>query len=151
MTMNEKIYAESGFGVFGVGILPADGYKGGSPDVVKTLLAAPVEGYIVKAINLTSNDTVARYFELSLYDGANTFVLGTVAVAISSGQSSTGNVASVNVLDSTLLKGLERDISGNSVIKLPSGWELRGRMIASAISSGKQIDITVFYASLAAL
>lgn len=145
MAMNEKFYAEAGFGNFGIAFLPAD------TNVNKNLFTnSAVEGVIVKAINISSNDSAAEYFELSMYDGANTFILGTIPIPISAGQSATGAVPSVNLLDGANIKGLERDINGNYIIKLAGGWSLRGRMIGT-ITSGKQITVTGFYASMTAV
>lgn len=83
------------------------------------------EGVIIKAINLVSEDASnPRYVNLKVYDGATAYFLGVIPVPAYSGTKSDGTVASVKGLDETKIKGLEKDIQGNYILKLKGGWRL---------------------------
>ncbi len=141
MSKNETFYAVSGFNMFGKQITPAE------TTVAQTLHTAPTEGSIVKSINVSSSDTAIRYMELSINDGVDDFILGTIEIPITAGQSVTGVVPSVNALDSANIVGLEKDIQGNNIIKLAPSYILKARMIAT-ITSAKAVDILGSYESI---
>jgi hypothetical protein len=85
----------------------------------KTVYTAGPNGSKVSSLIAVSSDTAARDVQVSITNAGTSFPLGTVAVPIGAGNSS--SVPSVNMLDPTRLVGLAYDSDGNPFIHLVSG------------------------------
>ena len=98
----------------GVKILPAD------TTTLKTLFTAGVNDSVVKAINVQSTDTAARVVNLYVNDGTTDFLIGSVNVPLSSGN--TGTAATIDLLGGALMPSLPYDANGKRIIPLPAGY-----------------------------
>ena len=94
-----------------------------------TLYTASSDGAVVKSIVASTNDTTAVNLVVVVNNGSADFVLGTVNLPINSGY--TGAIASVDVLGSSLIPGLPKDINNRSVLPLPSGHVLKVGCLAT--------------------
>lgn len=94
-----------------------------------TLFSAGANGSKVNALNATSTDTASRQVVIAIFDGTNYFPIGSLSVPGNAG-TTTGAVASVNLLDQTKVSGLPLDADGNPYILLESGDSL----VASVLS-----------------
>lgn len=90
---------------------------------LKTLYTAGTEGDIVKSITLVSNDTAAKVVDLYVNDGTTDFLLVSTNVPITSG--TTGAIAGIDLLGSTLLPGSILDSTGKRVLLLPATYTLK--------------------------
>lgn len=97
-------------------IAPAD------TSTVKTLITAGTNGTKVQAILATSTDTSARDLALYLTISATNYLLGTVAIPLTSG--SVNSVVTVDVLHAAQIPGLPFDGNGNHVLFLAPGSSL---------------------------
>lgn len=91
--------------------------------VAATLYTASANDAVVKSLMVSTNDTTAVNLVVVINNGTSDFVLGTVNVPINSGY--TGAIASVDVLGSSLLPGLPRDLNNRSILPLPAGHILK--------------------------
>ena len=104
-----------------------------------TCVTAGTNGTRIDAIGATSTDTVARYFNVLLYNGSTTWIIGEVNIPASAGQSS-GAVLPVSVLNSVVAPWI--DSTGS--IYLASGYQLQFALKTSAVTSGDQINFFAF-------
>ncbi len=108
---------------------PAVALTSANTTVAATLYTAATEGAVVKSLVVSTNDTTAVNLVVSINNGTSDFVLGTVNIPINSGY--TGAIASVDILGSSLLPGLPRDVAGRSVIQLQAGYILKVGALAT--------------------
>jgi hypothetical protein len=104
----------------------------------KTVYTAGASGSKVSSLIAVSTDTSARDVQISITNGGTSFPLGTVTVALGSGNSGTAN--SVNLLDPTKLVGVALDADGNPYILLVSGDTLTVSALTT-VTSGKLITV----------
>lgn len=106
------------------------------------------EGLIIKAINIASTDT-AIIHKLTLWlntsaDGLSgtDYPIGVLIVPIEAGTKNDGTVVSVKGLDEIKIRGLQKDIQGNYIIKLEGGYSLKGSLTATA-TADKAVSVIV--------
>lgn len=125
-----------------VNIVPGDGTD------KKVLLSTTgyAEGLIVKSMNIATTE-VTNAMRLFLFlntsaDGLSgtDYPLGVVLVPLEAGTKSDGTVVSVKGLDETKIRGLQKDIQGNYILKLKGGYSLKGS-VSTALGSGKAMSI----------
>jgi hypothetical protein len=97
--------------------------------VAATLYTVSANDAVVKSLVASTNDTTAVNLVVSINNGISDFVLGTVNLPINSGY--TGAIASVDILGSSLIPGLPRDINGRAVLPLPYGHVLKVGCLAT--------------------
>lgn len=97
--------------------------------VAATLYTAGANDAVVKSLTVSSNDTSAVNLVISINNGTSDFVIGTVNIPINSGY--TGAIASVDVLGSSLLPGLPRDVNNRAIIPLAAGFVLKVGALAT--------------------
>jgi hypothetical protein len=100
----------------------------------KDLIAAGADGSKVLAINVTSDDTSDVDMAVSVHDGTTAYLLGTVPVPTLSGTD--GSAPSVDLLDSTLIAGLDSD----GELFLPSGYKVQVAPLAS-VTAAKTVTV----------
>lgn len=105
---------------------------------VTTLYAAGTNGSKVEGIYVTSTDTSARDLAIYYVVSATNYQLGQISIPITAGTLNTA--PSINLLTSTQLSGLPRDVNGNPYLYLASGTTLS---IAApvAVTTAKAINI----------
>lgn len=103
-----------------------------------TLATAGTNGLVIEAISATSTDTAAVELDLSVTDGTNTWVVGSVSVPAGSGTDG-GTTAAVDLLQQTDLPWLRDDLT----IALASGWSLKVGAHA-AITAAKVVHVVAF-------
>lgn len=116
----------------GVSIANADA------SALKTLYTAGTNGSRIDALTVAMTDTTLRDIRLWLNNGTTDFLLCTVSVPVSSGN--TNAAPPVDVFRSTMVPGLSFDASGNRVLYLQSGWSLKVNC-TSTVTSGQTINI----------
>ena len=132
---------------FGTIILPAQAVQAVDAVGVVTntvlLYTAGAEGAIIKSLLIASNDTAAKYVSIWIQPGGTggIYLLGQVAVPITSGFSATGVVANVDVLNNQYLLGLPMDQSGRQVLPVSAGTKLYAG-VAAAPNATKTLHIT---------
>ena len=102
------------------------------------LYTAGTNDAVVKSLTVTTTDTAAVNLKVAVSDGTNDYLLGTVRVALASGTD--GAVASVDVLGSSLLPGLPRDLNNRTILPLKNGYILKVGCLAT-MTAAKQTDI----------
>lgn len=109
-------------------------------ETLKTLYTASADGAVVKAINVSSLDSVARVISVWIADAAtgNQMLLGAVSIPANSGNS--GSVSSVDLLGGVLIPSLPYDSNGKRVIELKGGQVLK--LSVPAVTAGTQIVAT---------
>jgi len=129
MAKTTAVFQPKGFNFAGYGLANSDGTS--AVDV----FTAGANDSTVKAIALASNDTSARDIDLVLYDGVNSFTIGTVSLgAYSSGALIVGDGLSAS--------WFPLDRVSKKVLPLKAGTVLRAKAQA-AVTSGKTISISV--------
>ena len=103
-----------------------------------TLYTSATNDSVVKSITVTTTDTSAVNLKVAINDGTTDFLLGTVRVALASGTD--GAVASVDILGSSLLPGLPRDLNNRTILPLKNGYILKVGCLAT-MTAAKQTDI----------
>lgn len=103
-----------------------------------TLYTAGTNDAVIKSITATTTDTAAVNLKVAIGDGTTDYLLGTVRVALGSGTD--GATASVDILGSSLLPGLPRDLNNRTVLPLKNGYTLKVGCLAT-MTSAKQTDI----------
>ena len=93
---------------------------------------------MVKSITVTTTDTSAVNLKVAINDGTTDFLLGTVRVALASGTD--GAVATVDILGSSLLPGLPRDLNNRTILPLKNGYILKVGCLAT-MTAAKQTDV----------
>lgn len=102
----------------------------------KTLVTAGSDGTRVETISATSDDTSARDIEVSVYDGATNYVVGTVTVAIGAGYTT---VAAAALLVPSKMPWLAPDGS----ITIKNGWSIKVRP-TTTVTAAKTVAIVAF-------
>jgi hypothetical protein len=97
--------------------------------VAATLYTAASNDAVVKSLVVSTNDTTAVNLVVCINNGTSDFVLGTVNIPINSGY--TGAIASVDILNSSLLPGLPRDLNNRAVLPLAAGYILKVGCLAT--------------------
>lgn len=103
-----------------------------------TLYTATADDAVVKSITASSTDTAAVNLKVAIGDGTTDYLLGTVRIAASSGTD--GAAASVDILGSSLLPGLPKDLNNRTVLPLKNGFTLKVGCLAT-MTSARQADI----------
>jgi hypothetical protein len=103
-----------------------------------TLYTSATNDAVVKSITVTTTDTSAVNLKVAISDGTTDFLLGTVRVALASGTD--GAVASVDILGSSLLPGLPRDLNSRSILPLKNGYILKVGCLVT-MTAAKQTDV----------
>jgi len=103
-----------------------------------TLYTSATNDSVVKSITVTTTDTAAVNLKVAVNDGTTDFLLGTVRVALASGTD--GAVASVDILGSSLLPGLPRDLNNRTILPLKNGFILKVGCLAT-MTAAKQTDV----------
>jgi hypothetical protein len=103
-----------------------------------TLYTSATNDSVVKSITVTTTDTSAVNLKIAISDGTTDFLLGTVRVALASGTD--GAAASVDILGSSLLPGLPRDLNNRTILPLKNGFILKVGCLAT-MTAAKQTDI----------
>jgi len=103
-----------------------------------TLYTSATNDSVVKSITVTTTDTAAVNLKVAVNDGTTDFLLGTVRVALASGTD--GAVASVDILGSSLLPGLPRDLNNRTILPLKNGYILKVGCLAT-MTAAKQTDV----------
>lgn len=105
---------------------------------VKTCYTAGVDDSVIKAIIVSSTDTVARDIQFHISDGTTNFQLRRVNIPASAGNST--SVAPVDCLSGFV--GLPLDEHGNRVLRLRRNFQLRANMVV-AVTASTDIDVIV--------
>lgn len=100
---------------------------------LQTLYTAGTNDCVVKSIVATSDDSAAVNLKVVINDGATDLLLGTVRIAATSGTD--GAAASVDILGSSLLPGLPRDLNNRTILPLKNGFILKVGCLATMTSS----------------
>lgn len=104
----------------------------------KELYTASTNDAIVKSINVSSTDTVARTMSLWIVGTDNQPVLlGAVSIVARSGDS--GTTAATDLLGGTLIPSLTYDANGKRIIPLKAGQKLA--VSVPAVTAGTQINV----------
>jgi hypothetical protein len=103
-----------------------------------TLYTASTDDAVVKSLTVTTTDTAAVNLKIAINDGTTDFLLGTVRVALASGTD--GAAASVDILGSSLLPGLPRDLNNRTILPLKNGYILKVGCLVT-MTAAKQTDI----------
>lgn len=103
-----------------------------------TLYTATTDDAVVKSITATTTDTAAVNLKIAINDGTTDFLLGTVRVALASGTD--GAAATVDILGSSLLPGLPRDLNNRTILPLKNGYILKVGCLAT-MTAAKQTDV----------
>lgn len=113
-------------------ILQADGAA------LKLLYTASADDAIVKALTVTSTDSVSRVVQVVIEDAAgNQRILGAVNVPVGSGTN--GTAAAVDLLNAVMMPGLPMDQNGKRVLPLEAGYKVKVKSIA-AITAATNLD-----------
>jgi hypothetical protein len=105
----------------------------------KTLISAGADDSDVKMITLTSDDTATVNIRVYLYDGATSYLIGTVRAVTLAGTD--GAVNAINIINTTAMPFLPLDNAGKAYIPLEAGWSIRVAPIV-AITAAKTVTIT---------
>jgi hypothetical protein len=114
----------------------------GDASNLKTLVTAGSSGSKVVSIMAQTDETSARDLTLGITRSATFYPIGTVTVAIGSGNS--GTVAAVNLLTTTWLPGLPLDSDGQPYIFLLSGDTLQVKSLTT-VTNAKTITLSAVY------
>lgn len=121
-----------------VQILPADASG------LKTLYTGGVNGSKINAIIVTSTDTAARDVQWGITVGAVFYILGTVAVPLTSGF--INSAPAVNLLDLTKTPGLPLDSDGNPFVFLASASYTLQVKALTTVTAAKELDFNAIAA-----
>ena len=105
----------------------------------QTLYACGADGTKVTGLFATSTDTVARDVQITVVNGATTYVLTTVTTAINAGN--VAGTAPVNLLSTTNFPGLPVDSDGNPYFYCESTDTLKVGVLVT-VTSGKFVNVT---------
>lgn len=105
---------------------------------LKTLYTAGSNDCVVKSIVATSTDTAAVNLKLVVNDGSADYLIGTVRIPAASGTD--GAAASVDILGSSLVPGLPRDLNNRTILPIKNGFILKAGCLAT-MTSAKQADV----------
>lgn len=135
MAKQTKLYLPTGINNGSVKFTSADG------TTAKTLFTAGTNDSNVKSIVVHSDDTTARNIVLNRVNTGITYPIGTVNIPITAG--ATGSIASVDLINSTLIPGLPLDSTGKPYLPLKTGDTLTVAPLV-AVTAAKTITITSF-------
>jgi hypothetical protein len=105
----------------------------------KDLVSAGADGTKVLAVAVTSDDAATVNLRLYVHDGANAYLVGTVAVPTLAGTN--GVMPAVDLLDPELLPWLDQD----GELFIPSGYKLQVAPLA-AVTAAKTVTVVCFAA-----
>ena len=88
---------------------------------------------MLKSLTATSDDSAAVNLKVVINDGSTDFLLGTVRIAATSGTD--GAAATVDILGSSLLPGLPRDLNNRTILPLKNGHILKVGALATMTSA----------------
>lgn len=121
---------------------------GTSPTNTKLLFTAGADGAVVNSIIVASDDTAAKYVSIWYEQSGSAlkYLIGTVAVAITSGMGSTGVVVNVDFLGNAYIAGLNLNQSGRPVLNLEGGDKLYCSLVpgGTAVTASKTLWIQAF-------
>jgi hypothetical protein len=103
----------------------------------KICFTAGAQDSVIKAIIVTSTDSVAKDIQFHLSDGTTNFQLRRLTIPALSGNSS---AAPVDVLSTFI--GMPFDEHGNRVIRLRRGFQIRANMLA-AVTASTEVDVII--------
>ena len=110
----------------------------------KTIVTAGSSGSKIVSLQVTSNDTSARTFIISIVRSAAIFIQGTFTIALASGTD--GSAPSIDILgNTTLFPGLPVDNDGQRYMLLQSGDTLTATLTTSAVTAAKTVSFTAHY------
>ena len=94
--------------------------------IMKLLYTASTNDAIVKAINIASNDSVARVVSLWTQDAGSSAMnlIGSVSVPANSGGTASGTAASVDLIGGNLIPSIPYDANGKRVLPLKAGVKI---------------------------
>jgi len=104
-----------------------------STTTLQTLYTAGSNDCVVKSLTATSDDSAAINLKVVINDGTTDLLLGTVRIAAASGTD--GAAASVDILGSSLLPGLPRDLNNRTILPLKNGHILKVGALATMTSA----------------
>jgi len=109
------------------------------------IYTAGANGGRLLTLNISSNDSAARYVSIWHQPGGSGAIglIGTVAVAATSGLSATGILQNVDFLGNPYVVGLPIDNSGKPCIPLKAGDKLYAGMVV-AVTANKAIYIMTY-------
>ncbi len=107
---------------------------------LKSVIAGGSNGTQINAITVSSTDSTARDLKLWINNGTTDFLLGTVSIVGSSGN--TNALAAIDIMRSTMVPGLAFDALGNRVLFIASGWTLKASM-GAAVTSSQTVAVVV--------
>lgn len=109
----------------------------------KLLYTASTNDAVVKTINITSNDTVARVVSLWLVPVASVaippYLVGSISVPTLSGATTSGTTSSIDLLSGGYMAGLPYDANGKRIFPLKGGYSLYASV--PAVTAGTFINI----------
>jgi hypothetical protein len=104
-----------------------------STTALQTLYTAGSNDCVVKSLTATSDDSAAINLKVVINDGTTDLLLGTVRIAATSGTD--GAAATVDILGSSLLPGLPRDLNNRAILPLKNGHILKVGALATMTSA----------------
>ena len=104
-----------------------------STTALQTLYTAGTNDAVVKSLIATSDDSAAINLKVVINDGTTDLLLGTVRIAAASGTD--GAAATVDILGSSLLPGLPRDLNNRAILPLKNGHILKVGALATMTSA----------------
>jgi hypothetical protein len=105
-----------------------------------TLLTGDADGTRIDSIIVSSTDTTARDLQLWITKSATDYLLGTVQIAINSGN--VNSTPSVQYLTASNFPVLPVDANGNRFLMLDSGVTIKAKVLV-AVTSAKAIALTI--------
>lgn len=137
MAKAESLYLPKGANTNSVKIVPAD------TTTAKTLFTAGADDSDVLSIIVASDDTAAVNLELAVKRSSVAYVLTTLNIPIAAGTSSGGTVASVDLLNSTIMPGLPVNSAGKRYLPLKTGDTLEVRALVT-VTAAKTVHVSAF-------
>lgn len=115
---------------------------GTSPTNTVLVATAGPNDSIIKSLVVCNDDTATRIiqFWISTDSGTTKYLIGSVSAVSSAGI--LGSTASVDVLGSSLMSGMEVDETGKAILRMPSGSTLYAGVSSTSVSSTKTVYIT---------
>jgi len=104
-----------------------------STTALQTVYTAGTNDAVLKSLTATSDDSAAVNLKVVVNDGSTDFLLGTVRIAATSGTD--GAAATVDILGSSLLPGLPRDLNNRAILPLKNGYILKVGCLATMTSA----------------
>lgn len=105
---------------------------------VKTLVTGGANGSKLESLIVSSSDSAARDFQLSMTVSSVSYVIGTITIPINAG--TVNSAPSVDILRNAQLPGLAYDPNGNKYLYVASGSTLTVQALTT-VTSGKTLQI----------